>query len=121
VCQTTVNTEEDVPSPGQHSIVIVVKLVTWEQPAITVTVYEQSCEAYRHQGKTSGFFHIDSDASGPLPPLLVYCNITAGILSKRISNKEKEEGIIGSFALQYFGTSLRLSEVHAMCLGNMYE
>ncbi|XP_020661098.3 contactin-associated protein-like 5 [Pogona vitticeps] len=40
------------------------------------SVYEQSCEAYRHQGKTSGFFHIDPDASGPLPPLLVYCNIT---------------------------------------------
>nr|XP_028598567.1 contactin-associated protein-like 5 isoform X1 [Podarcis muralis] len=40
------------------------------------SIYEKSCEAYRHQGKTSGFFHIDSDASGPLPPLLVYCNIT---------------------------------------------
>ncbi|XP_013913790.1 PREDICTED: contactin-associated protein-like 5 [Thamnophis sirtalis] len=40
------------------------------------SIYEQSCETYRHQGKTSGFFHIDSDASGPLPPLLVYCNIT---------------------------------------------
>nr|XP_060630142.1 contactin-associated protein-like 5 isoform X1 [Anolis sagrei ordinatus] len=40
------------------------------------SIYEQSCEAYRHQGKTSGIFHIDSDASGPLPPLLVYCNIT---------------------------------------------
>uniref|UniRef100_A0A8C6XZ49 Contactin associated protein family member 5 n=1 Tax=Naja naja TaxID=35670 RepID=A0A8C6XZ49_NAJNA len=40
------------------------------------SIYGQSCETYRHQGKTSGFFHIDSDASGPLPPLLVYCNIT---------------------------------------------
>ncbi|XP_033017801.1 contactin-associated protein-like 5 isoform X2 [Lacerta agilis] len=40
------------------------------------SIYEKSCEAYRHQGKTSGFFHIDSDASGPLPPLFVYCNIT---------------------------------------------
>ncbi|KAM6466536.1 contactin-associated protein-like 5 [Liasis olivaceus] len=40
------------------------------------SIYEQSCETYRHQGKTSGFFHIDSDASGPLPPLTVYCNIT---------------------------------------------
>ncbi|XP_007438607.2 contactin-associated protein-like 5, partial [Python bivittatus] len=39
-------------------------------------IYEQSCETYRHQGKTSGFFHIDSDASGPLPPVTVYCNIT---------------------------------------------
>ncbi|RMC18695.1 hypothetical protein DUI87_04591 [Hirundo rustica rustica] len=39
-------------------------------------VYEQSCEAYRHQGKTSGFFYIDSDGSGPLGPLRVFCNIT---------------------------------------------
>ncbi|XP_015490502.1 contactin-associated protein-like 5 [Parus major] len=40
------------------------------------SVYEQSCEAYRHQGKTSGFFYIDSDGSGPLGPLRVFCNIT---------------------------------------------
>ncbi|XP_060117889.1 contactin-associated protein-like 5 [Heteronotia binoei] len=40
------------------------------------SIYERSCEAYRHQGKMSGFFHIDSDASGSLAPLLVYCNIT---------------------------------------------
>ncbi|XP_073161131.1 contactin-associated protein-like 5 isoform X4 [Lepidochelys kempii] len=40
------------------------------------SIYEQSCEAYRHKGKTSGFFHIDSDGSGPLGPFQVYCNIT---------------------------------------------
>ncbi|KYO18229.1 contactin-associated protein-like 2 isoform B [Alligator mississippiensis] len=40
------------------------------------SIYEQSCEGYRHKGKTSGFFHIDSDGSGPLGPLWVYCNIT---------------------------------------------
>nr|XP_056717364.1 contactin-associated protein-like 5 [Euleptes europaea] len=40
------------------------------------SIYERSCEAYRQQGKISGFFHIDSDASGSLAPLLVYCNIT---------------------------------------------
>uniref|UniRef100_A0A672V786 Contactin associated protein family member 5 n=1 Tax=Strigops habroptila TaxID=2489341 RepID=A0A672V786_STRHB len=40
------------------------------------SIYEQSCEAYRHQGKTSGFFYIDSDGSGPLGPLRVFCNIT---------------------------------------------
>ncbi|KAK4817684.1 hypothetical protein QYF61_024913 [Mycteria americana] len=39
-------------------------------------IYEQSCEAYRHQGKMSGFFYIDSDGSGPLGPLRVFCNIT---------------------------------------------
>jgi len=44
-------------------------------------IYEQSCEAYRHQGKTSGFFYIDSDGSGPLGPLHVFCNITGNDLT----------------------------------------
>uniref|UniRef100_A0A8C6ZC26 Contactin-associated protein-like 4 n=1 Tax=Nothoprocta perdicaria TaxID=30464 RepID=A0A8C6ZC26_NOTPE len=39
-------------------------------------VYEQSCEAYKHRGNTSGFYNIDSDGSGPLGPFLVYCNMT---------------------------------------------
>ncbi|XP_021092078.1 contactin-associated protein-like 5 isoform X3 [Heterocephalus glaber] len=40
------------------------------------SIYEQSCEVYRHQGNTAGFFYVDSDGSGPLGPLQVYCNIT---------------------------------------------
>nr|XP_048299699.1 contactin-associated protein-like 5 [Myodes glareolus] len=40
------------------------------------SIYEQSCEVYRHQGNKAGFFYIDSDGSGPLGPLQVYCNIT---------------------------------------------
>lgn len=44
-------------------------------------IYEQSCEAYRHQGRTSGFFYIDSDGSGPLGPLRVFCNITGNDLT----------------------------------------
>ncbi|XP_029394544.1 contactin-associated protein like 5-2 [Mus pahari] len=40
------------------------------------SIYEQSCEVYRHRGKTAGFFYIDSDGSGPLRPLQVYCNVT---------------------------------------------
>nr|XP_034368966.1 contactin-associated protein like 5-1 isoform X3 [Arvicanthis niloticus] len=40
------------------------------------SIYEQSCEVYRHRGHTAGFFYIDSDGSGPLGPLQVYCNIT---------------------------------------------
>ncbi|NWV08240.1 CNTP4 protein, partial [Ptilonorhynchus violaceus] len=39
-------------------------------------IYEQSCEAYKHRGNTSGFYYIDSDGSGPLGPFLVYCNMT---------------------------------------------
>ncbi|XP_051004143.1 contactin-associated protein like 5-1-like [Acomys russatus] len=40
------------------------------------SIYEQSCEMYRHRGNTAGFFYVDSDGSGPLEPLKVYCNIT---------------------------------------------
>ncbi|KAM4728066.1 contactin-associated protein-like 4 [Anableps anableps] len=39
-------------------------------------VYEQSCEAYKHNGNTSGYFYIDVDSSGPIKPQLVYCNMT---------------------------------------------
>lgn len=39
-------------------------------------LYERSCEVYRHQGNTAGFFFIDPDGSGPLGPLQVYCNVT---------------------------------------------
>nr|XP_033818820.1 contactin-associated protein-like 4 [Geotrypetes seraphini] len=40
------------------------------------SIYEQSCEAYKHKGNTSGFYYIDSDGSGPLRPFLVHCNMT---------------------------------------------
>uniref|UniRef100_A0ABM5FST3 Contactin-associated protein-like 4 isoform X2 n=1 Tax=Pogona vitticeps TaxID=103695 RepID=A0ABM5FST3_9SAUR len=40
------------------------------------SIYEQSCEAYKHRGNTSSFYYIDSDGSGPLGPFLVYCNMT---------------------------------------------
>nr|XP_017523409.2 contactin-associated protein-like 4 isoform X3 [Manis javanica] len=40
------------------------------------SIYEQSCEAYKHRGNTSGFYYIDSDGSGPLEPFLLYCNMT---------------------------------------------
>uniref|UniRef100_A0A3Q3WVP5 Uncharacterized protein n=1 Tax=Mola mola TaxID=94237 RepID=A0A3Q3WVP5_MOLML len=40
------------------------------------SVYEQSCEAYKHSGNTSGHFYIDVDGSGPIKPQLVYCNMT---------------------------------------------
>ncbi|KAM4551107.1 contactin-associated protein-like 4 isoform 2-T2 [Odontesthes bonariensis] len=40
------------------------------------SVYEQSCEAYKHSGDTSGYFYIDADGSGPIRPQLVLCNMT---------------------------------------------
>ncbi|XP_047446526.1 contactin-associated protein-like 4 isoform X2 [Mugil cephalus] len=40
------------------------------------SAYESSCEAYKHNGNTSGHFYIDVDSSGPIKPQLVYCNMT---------------------------------------------
>uniref|UniRef100_A0A8C4QG41 Contactin associated protein like 2b n=1 Tax=Eptatretus burgeri TaxID=7764 RepID=A0A8C4QG41_EPTBU len=39
-------------------------------------VYERSCEAYKHAGRTSRPYLIDVDGSGPLAPVPVYCNMT---------------------------------------------
>ncbi|KAM9305832.1 contactin-associated protein-like 5 [Gastrophryne carolinensis] len=40
------------------------------------SLYEQSCEAYKHKGYPSNFYYIDPDGSGSLGPVRVYCNIT---------------------------------------------
>ncbi|XP_044151374.1 contactin-associated protein-like 2 [Bufo gargarizans] len=40
------------------------------------SMYELSCEVYRHLGNTSDFYWIDPDGSGPQGPLRVYCNMT---------------------------------------------
>ncbi|KAB5543336.1 hypothetical protein PHYPO_G00077880 [Pangasianodon hypophthalmus] len=40
------------------------------------SVYEVSCEAYKHRGNTSGLYHIDVDGSGPIKPQLIYCNMS---------------------------------------------
>ncbi|KAM9727982.1 contactin-associated protein-like 4 [Menidia menidia] len=40
------------------------------------SVYEQSCEAYKHTGNASGYYYIDVDGSGPIKPQLIYCDMT---------------------------------------------
>ncbi|XP_035382266.1 contactin-associated protein-like 2a isoform X2 [Electrophorus electricus] len=40
------------------------------------SVYEQSCEAYKHLGRASDVYWIDPDGSGPLDPFRVICNMT---------------------------------------------
>ncbi|KAM8810937.1 contactin-associated protein-like 2 [Eudromia elegans] len=40
------------------------------------SIFELSCEAYKHLGKTSNNYWIDPDGSGALGPLKVYCNMT---------------------------------------------
>lgn len=42
----------------------------------SLATYEQSCEAYKHKGNTSGYYYIDVDGSGPVKPHLIYCNMT---------------------------------------------
>ncbi|KAG7317659.1 hypothetical protein KOW79_018694 [Hemibagrus wyckioides] len=40
------------------------------------SLYKQSCEAYKHLGKSSDVYWIDPDGSGPLGPFRVFCNMT---------------------------------------------
>ncbi|XP_036451045.1 contactin-associated protein-like 5 [Colossoma macropomum] len=40
------------------------------------SIYEPSCEAYKHRGNTSGYYHVDVDGSGPIKPQLIYCNMS---------------------------------------------
>ncbi|MGH0123254.1 UNVERIFIED_CONTAM: hypothetical protein FKN15_011473 [Acipenser sinensis] len=54
------------------------------------SIYEQSCEAYKHLGKTSDAYWIDPDGSGPLGPFKVHCNMTAECSSVRAKQKAKE-------------------------------
>ncbi|KAI4873602.1 hypothetical protein NFI96_001400 [Prochilodus magdalenae] len=47
-----------------------------EWAKIPPAIYEPSCEAYKHRGNTSGFYHVDVDGSGPIKPQLIYCNMS---------------------------------------------
>ncbi|XP_044032587.1 contactin-associated protein-like 2a isoform X3 [Siniperca chuatsi] len=40
------------------------------------SIYEPSCEAYKHLGSSSDTYWIDPDGSGPLGPFKVNCNMT---------------------------------------------
>ncbi|KAM6971592.1 contactin-associated protein-like 2 [Tautogolabrus adspersus] len=40
------------------------------------SIYEPSCEAYKHLGRSSDTYWIDPDGSGPLGPFKVSCNMT---------------------------------------------
>ncbi|KAM3605215.1 uncharacterized protein V6R79_022304 [Siganus canaliculatus] len=40
------------------------------------SMYQQSCEEYKHQGKSSGSYWIDPDGSGSIAPFRVSCDIT---------------------------------------------
>uniref|UniRef100_A0A8C9UAI8 Contactin associated protein 2 n=1 Tax=Scleropages formosus TaxID=113540 RepID=A0A8C9UAI8_SCLFO len=50
------------------------------------SVYEQSCEAYKHLGRTSDTYWIDPDGSGPLGPFKVSCNMTEDKVWTTVAN-----------------------------------
>lgn len=47
-------------------------------PSPPSAIYEPSCEAYKHLGRSSDAYWIDPDGSGPLGPFKVNCNMTGG-------------------------------------------
>ncbi|XP_054888935.1 contactin-associated protein-like 2b isoform X1 [Poeciliopsis prolifica] len=49
-------------------------------------LYQQSCEEYKHQGKSSGNFWIDPDGSGSLPPFRVHCDMTDTVVWTTLRN-----------------------------------
>ncbi|KAJ8012068.1 hypothetical protein DPEC_G00064840 [Dallia pectoralis] len=50
------------------------------------SVHEQSCEEYKHLGKTSGVYWIDPDGSGPVSPFKVHCNMTEDMVWTTVRN-----------------------------------
>lgn len=45
----------------------------------SVAMYQQSCEEYKHLGKSSGNYWIDPDGSGSIAPFRVSCDMTGEI------------------------------------------
>lgn len=66
-------------------------------------IYEQSCEAYKHRGNTSGFYFVDVDGSGPIGPQRIYCDMTGRHAGHTLQPKSK--GTVLSLSL-YLSLSL---------------
>uniref|UniRef100_A0A8C7ZET9 Contactin associated protein 2 n=1 Tax=Oryzias sinensis TaxID=183150 RepID=A0A8C7ZET9_9TELE len=61
------------------------------------SVYEPSCEAYKHIGKSSDSYWIDPDGSGPLGPFKVNCNMTEdNVWTTVVNNLAPKTAITGS-------------------------
>ncbi|XP_061095583.1 contactin-associated protein-like 2a [Conger conger] len=61
------------------------------------SVYEQSCEAYKHLGKMSETYWIDPDGSGPLGPFRVNCNMTEDkVWTTVMNNLPAQTSVTGS-------------------------
>uniref|UniRef100_A0A671MS14 Contactin-associated protein-like 2 n=1 Tax=Sinocyclocheilus anshuiensis TaxID=1608454 RepID=A0A671MS14_9TELE len=61
------------------------------------SVYEQSCEAYKHLGRSSDSYWIDPDGSGPLGPFKVICNMTEDkVWTTVVNNLPVQTAVTGS-------------------------
>ncbi|XP_074478216.1 contactin-associated protein-like 2a isoform X1 [Sebastes fasciatus] len=61
------------------------------------SIYEPSCEAYKHQGRSSDTYWIDPDGSGPLGPFKVNCNMTEDkVWTTVMNNLPPKTAVIGS-------------------------
>uniref|UniRef100_A0A8C5EF26 Contactin associated protein 2 n=1 Tax=Gouania willdenowi TaxID=441366 RepID=A0A8C5EF26_GOUWI len=61
------------------------------------SIYEPSCEAYKHLGRSSDTYWIDPDGSGPLGPFKVNCNMTEDkVWTTVINNLPPKTAITGS-------------------------
>ncbi|XP_051542697.1 contactin-associated protein-like 2 isoform X2 [Myxocyprinus asiaticus] len=61
------------------------------------SVYEQSCEAYKHLGRSSDAYWIDPDGSGQLGPFKVICNMTEDkVWTTVVNNLPAQTAVTGS-------------------------
>ncbi|XP_047424668.1 contactin-associated protein-like 2a isoform X2 [Mugil cephalus] len=61
------------------------------------SIYEPSCEAYKHLGRSSDTYWVDPDGSGPLGPFKVNCNMTEDkVWTTVINNLPPKIGVTGS-------------------------
>ncbi|XP_048858192.1 contactin-associated protein-like 2 isoform X2 [Brienomyrus brachyistius] len=60
------------------------------------SVYEQSCEAYKHLGRTSDAYWIDPDGSGPLGPFKVQCSMTEDKVWSIVANNLAAQSPVSS-------------------------
>ncbi|KAA8587589.1 hypothetical protein FQN60_016451 [Etheostoma spectabile] len=53
-----------------------IRLTSAELCVSSLAMFQQSCEEYKHQGKSSGSYWIDPDGSGSISPFKVSCDMT---------------------------------------------
>ncbi|XP_056599327.1 contactin-associated protein-like 2b [Triplophysa dalaica] len=60
------------------------------------SVYEQSCEEYKHMGRPSDTYWIDPDGSGPIEPFRVICDMTGDKVWTTIVNDLPPQSLVSA-------------------------